>query len=440
MWISTLGKMFVYYWPKVVAAIYFACMNTWVMKRVSKSNANVIRSIIAFFFVSSAFLSIPGELLSSTLYNRFIASINYDDANKVIYVIWSILFDFVIIYLGLFFYAKYTKLDIHLSATSYLEYACIERLCMVLAVSPLSYLIIFIIFQFIAFMINNKDIEFMSQTKTINWKRLSFHLFGLLFILDGLYAAYYVFPNIGTNTIDFPSIWIDALALIITNFIIGILRLSISEGKLDADKIEYMQKFADGQEHIIQTFAELSEAKSGETGQHVKRVAEYCKAIALHMGIDEQKTEYFRIAAMMHDVGKLLIPKDIIEKPDKLTPEEFEIVKAHTVYGDELLSKSEGNIISIARVVAHQHHERWDGKGYPQGLAGDQIDLFAQITSVADVYDALSSKRAYKDAWKAKEAFDEIIKNKGTQFSPAVVDAFSAVYDKIEEVRIRYQD
>ncbi|MCR4778308.1 MAG: HD domain-containing protein [Lachnospiraceae bacterium] len=221
---------------------------------------------------------------------------------------------------------------------------------------------------------------------------------------------------------------------------IGIIKLSFSEGRLGASKLEYMQKFADSQEHIIQTLAEISEAKSGETGQHVRRVSEYCKHIALQMGVSEETTGFFKIASMMHDVGKLMIPKDIIEKPDGLTPDEYEIVKAHTLYGEELLSKSDGQIIEMAKVIACQHHERWDGTGYPRGLKEDQIDFFAQITSVADVYDALSNKRAYKPAWKPEEALNEILKNKGTQFSPAVVDAFSAVYDKIEEVRIRYQD
>ncbi len=439
MWIEMIIRRFAYYWPLLIAAFYFACMNTWIMHKLYNKE-RLIRLFISFFLVSSAFLYIPGEYLSEITYNKAMTLLSYNDINSAVYVAWKIFSDFLIVIAGTILYSKITKLEFHISVTSYLQYACIERLCFVLAISPITYLVIFAINQFIAFKINRKDLEFMSRTRIINWKKLSIYLYGLLFILDAFYCAYYIFPNLGTDEINFPTIWIDILTLIITGFMIGIIKLSFNEGRLGASKLEYMQKFADSQEHIIQTLAELSEAKSGETGQHVKRVSEYCKHIALQMGVSEETTEFFKIASMMHDVGKLMIPKEIIEKPDGLTPDEYEIVKAHTLYGEELLSKSDGQIIEMAKVIACQHHERWDGTGYPRGLKEDQIDFFAQITSVADVYDALSNKRAYKPAWKPEDALNEILKNKGTQFSPAVVDAFSAVYDKIEEVRKRYQD
>ncbi len=434
--LTALEEMFLYYWPKLVAALYFAFMNTWIMAKFFKRKKLPLM-FITMFFISSAFVSIPGEYFASFFYSKLVKIV---EPSTGLYVIWNITSDFITICIFMLVYIKVIKLPATRSISIYIQYACLERLCMILANSAVSYLIILLLLHGHVLLLLKDDLNYMTKTDTMRWDKLLFHEFGLLFILDSLYGVYIISPNVGTNTINFQTIWIDMIAILTSGYIMALIKSATREGILSTHKMDYMRQFQEGQEHIIQTFAELSEAKSGETGQHVKRVAEYCKAIAVNMGIDEQEAEYFRVAAMMHDVGKLLIPKDIIEKPDKLTPEEFEIVKAHTVYGDELLSKSEGNIISIARVVAHQHHERWDGKGYPQGLAGDQINLYAQITSVADVYDALSSKRAYKDAWKPDEAFNEIVKNKGTQFSPAVVDAFVSVYKDIDNVREKYQD
>jgi response regulator RpfG family c-di-GMP phosphodiesterase len=205
--------------------------------------------------------------------------------------------------------------------------------------------------------------------------------------------------------------------------------------KVNDDKIQYMQKFQNAQEKIIQTFAEIMEAKSGETGQHVRRVAEYSEAIASQMDENNDYRDYLRVASMMHDVGKLMIPIAILEKPGPLTDLEFQMMMTHTNYGDSLLSHSDGKIMDIARSIAYEHHERWDGKGYPRGLRGNQISIYAQIVSVADVYDALTSNRAYKEAWDPEEAKKEILRQSGKQFSPSVVDAFIGCYDKIEEIR-----
>jgi len=150
--------------------------------------------------------------------------------------------------------------------------------------------------------------------------------------------------------------------------------------------------------------------------------------------------ENIKIAAMMHDLGKLLISHDIIEKTDKLTEEEYEIMKQHAKYGWDILSNSEGEIIAMARVIALEHHERWDGQGYPQGLRGDDISIYAQIVSVADVFDALSSERAYKPAWDLEKSKNEIIKQRGEQFSPAVVDAFIKCFDGIKAIHEQYED
>ena len=158
------------------------------------------------------------------------------------------------------------------------------------------------------------------------------------------------------------------------------------------------------------------------------------------MGFNEEQAEIIKNASMMHDIGKLLIPSEILEKPGKLTDEEYKEIKNHTVYGDKLLKDVEGDVLVCARKIAYEHHERPDGKGYPRGLKGKSISIEGKIVAVADVYDALTSKRTYKEAWDSKQAYDEIIKNSGTQFDKTVVKAFIDAYDQIDEIRQKFAD
>ncbi|MBQ6256494.1 MAG: HD domain-containing protein, partial [Clostridia bacterium] len=135
----------------------------------------------------------------------------------------------------------------------------------------------------------------------------------------------------------------------------------------------------------------------------------------------------------------IMIPSEILEKPGKLTDEEYAVIKTHTTLGGKLLENVEGEEMKLSRTIALQHHERYDGKGYPSQLAGDSISMEGRIVAVADVYDALTSKRSYKNAWKEEDAFQEIVKGRGTQFDPRVVDAFVAAHDKIIDVRKKYR-
>ncbi len=193
------------------------------------------------------------------------------------------------------------------------------------------------------------------------------------------------------------------------------------------------------QETIILSFAEISESKSRQTGQHVKRVSEYVKVMAEYAGYDENQCSKIALAAMMHDVGKLMIPPEILEKPARLTSDEFNVIKTHVTYGEELLHNSYGEVMEMARRIALQHHERWDGHGY-LGYTGENIDTLSRLVAVADVFDALVSKRSYKDGWAPDEAYAEIIKQKGTQFEPYAVDIFVKSYDKILEILAQYPD
>jgi len=135
-----------------------------------------------------------------------------------------------------------------------------------------------------------------------------------------------------------------------------------------------------------------------------------------------------------------MIPSEILEKPGRLTDEEYATIKTHTTYGGKLLDHVEGEEMQLSRTIALQHHERYDGKGYPNNLSGEAISLEGRIVAVADVYDALTSKRSYKEKWEESRAYDEIVKGRGTQFDPKVVDAFIAAHDKILEVQKNFAD
>ncbi len=194
------------------------------------------------------------------------------------------------------------------------------------------------------------------------------------------------------------------------------------------------------QEKTILAFAQVIERKSPQTGQHVLRVSEYSAILARELGFPERKVQYIRIASMMHDIGKIMIPNDILEKTTELTGEEFDIMKKHVDYGRELLSNQDDEIMKLAQVIASEHHERWDGNGYTRGLKENQIDMSAQIVAVADTFDALTSKRTYKEAWTAENARDEILAESGKRFAPAVVAAFGARFDDILFILETYRD
>lgn len=191
------------------------------------------------------------------------------------------------------------------------------------------------------------------------------------------------------------------------------------------------------QEDVILAFAELSEAKSGQTGQHVKRVSEYTRILARNMGMSESEVENLRLASMMHDVGKLMIPNEILEKESSLTDEEFAIMKTHVVAGEQLLHNATGPVMEKARKMALEHHEHWDGNGY-LGKKGEEISQEARIVAVADVFDALISARSYKSGWDPNKVYHLICDDSGKKFDPAVVKVFIQSYKEMLEVYNRF--
>jgi response regulator RpfG family c-di-GMP phosphodiesterase/ribonuclease BN (tRNA processing enzyme) len=194
------------------------------------------------------------------------------------------------------------------------------------------------------------------------------------------------------------------------------------------------------QKEIIFLMGAVGESRSKETANHVKRVAEYSKFLALAYGLDEKEAEMLKYASPMHDIGKVAIPDHILNKPSYLNRYEKRIMDSHTTLGYELIKNSKRPLLQAAAIVAHQHHEKWDGSGYPQGLKGKDIHIFGRITALADVFDALGSDRIYKKAWSDEDIFEYIKKEKGKHFEPRLVELFFQNRDKIFEIRNSFKD
>ncbi len=190
----------------------------------------------------------------------------------------------------------------------------------------------------------------------------------------------------------------------------------------------------------IYRLSRAAEYKDEDTGAHILRMSNYSAAVARQMGQDKVTVEAILYAAPMHDVGKIGIPDRILLKPGKLDPEEWEMMKQHTVIGGRILEGSDADFIKLAKVIACTHHERWDGSGYPRGLKGVEIPLAGRIVAIADVFDALMSKRPYKEPFSQEKSFTIIKESRGSHFDPDVVDAFFAVQDEILSIKERYKD
>lgn len=192
------------------------------------------------------------------------------------------------------------------------------------------------------------------------------------------------------------------------------------------------------QREILYILGEVTEARSEETGHHVKRVSKYCKILGEEYGLTNREVKLLTLASPIHDIGKVAIPDNILLKPGKLTPEEFDIIKTHTSIGHNLLKSSNRELLQTAAIIAHQHHERWDGTGYPQGLKGEDINIYGRIVSIADVFDALGSDRIYKKAWVMDDVLNHFKKERGKQFDPDLVDILFNNLDKFLEIKNKY--
>jgi len=169
-------------------------------------------------------------------------------------------------------------------------------------------------------------------------------------------------------------------------------------------------------------------------------VAEYSRIFALHYGLGEDEANLIKMASPMHDIGKVGIPDNILNKPGKLTTEEFEIMKTHAALGYDMLCHSTRPILKAAATLANEHHERWEGGGYPRGIAGEDIHIYGRITAIADVFDALGSDRCYKKAWEDERIFELLRAGSGRHFEPKLVDIFFDHLDQFLQVRDSYRD
>jgi putative two-component system response regulator len=238
--------------------------------------------------------------------------------------------------------------------------------------------------------------------------------------------------------------------------------LSNHARELGLEVQERTRQLERSREQILQCLARAAEYRDNETGRHVVRVGKYCRTISEQLGLPVEFCKQIELAAQLHDLGKLGIPDSILLSPDKLTTEQFETMKKHCDIGRAILNPFAAEeieqlrkyqagqtdlpaslrapMLSLAARIAQTHHEKYDGTGYPLGLSGEQIPIEGRITAVADVYDALCSKRPYKEDFPVEKALGIMLAERGTRFDPVVLDAFFEKISTIEKIRHSLQD
>ncbi|TFG63024.1 MAG: response regulator [Nitrospirales bacterium] len=200
------------------------------------------------------------------------------------------------------------------------------------------------------------------------------------------------------------------------------------------------QELKETQLEIVQRLAQAAEHRDNETGSHIVRMSHYALVLGRTCGMNEEECDILFHATPMHDVGKLGIPDKILLKPGKLNADEWEIMKQHTVIGGQLLSNSQSPVLQMGETIALTHHERWDGSGYPNRLAGEDIPLVGRICAIADVFDALSSKRCYKEPWPLEKVLQELRSLSGIQFDPRLLEMFDELLPVILDIQRTHAD
>ncbi len=265
--------------------------------------------------------------------------------------------------------------------------------------------------------------------------------------------------NIEKNVEQLSSSFINTINILVSFLLITTILFIIFLGQkvlrnvgLSVDQIE--QKVQDGlkeiknlnneiqttQKEVVFTMGAIGESRSKETGNHVKRVAEYSKVLALHYGLSQEDAEMLKQASPMHDIGKVAIPDSILNKPARFDPRERMIMDSHAQLGFEMLNVSDRPLLKLAATIAYEHHEKWDGTGYPQGLKGENISISGRITAIADVFDALGSDRIYKKAWEDEKIFELFKEERGKHFEPKLVDIFFENLDEFLKIRDNFKD
>ncbi len=194
------------------------------------------------------------------------------------------------------------------------------------------------------------------------------------------------------------------------------------------------------QVQTIERLTKAAEFRDDETAAHLQRMSEYSRLLARKVGLDDYTSEMIRTASPMHDVGKIGIPDSILLKPGRLTPDEYEVMKKHAEIGYRILGGSDSKLLQLAASIAHTHHEKYNGSGYPRGLSGEDIPIEGRIVAVADVFDALTSERPYKQAWPLERALKLLLDGRNEHFDGRLVDLFIGSMDEVLEIRQRLSD
>jgi PAS domain S-box-containing protein len=216
-----------------------------------------------------------------------------------------------------------------------------------------------------------------------------------------------------------------------------ISELEMYKQELEKKLQESVEEVIETQKEIIYTVGNIGEKRSEETGLHVRRVANYSYLLAKLYGLSDKEAELIKFASPMHDIGKIAIPDSVLHKPGALNDEEWEIIKTHSRIGYEMLKFSKRDLLKAAAIIAHEHHERYDGNGYPNQLQGKDIHIFGRITTIVDVYDALSNDRVYKKKWDLEQILELFRKEKGKQFDPHLTDLFLSNIEEFEKLKIK---
>lgn len=274
-----------------------------------------------------------------------------------------------------------------------------------------------------------------------NWKRITqlsistfvFFIFISIYLVFKEEHLYTLPPNVYESLYLFGIIGTVTVIIILVNFFVK--TASRSESELELLVCERTSELMQSQKDAIFMLGEAGHFNDNDTGVHIWRMADYSALLASKIGLPEKEVELIRLAAPMHDSGKIGIPDKILKKPAKLNEEEWKIMQTHCQLGYDILKQSNTTLFKLAASIALHHHERYDGSGYPKQLKGEEIPLAARIVSICDVFDALTMKRPYKEAWSIEDAIIEIKSNSGLHFDPNLVDVFINIKDELVEIK-----
>lgn len=217
-----------------------------------------------------------------------------------------------------------------------------------------------------------------------------------------------------------------------------LLKLFSANVSVAFKNLDLNSEIIETQKEVIITLGEIVETRSHELVNHVKRVSEVSHLLAIKAGLSEEEAEIIRLASPMHDIGKVGVPESILFNTERLSKEEFSQIKPHAAIGYKILKNSRRSIMEAAAIIAHQHHERWDGKGYPNSLYGNNIHIYARIVGMADVFDALSHKRIYKEPWQTEDVIACFRNEREAHFDPKLVDIFLENFNEFQEINKKH--